>query len=212
MDEHPSARLVLPTGNTPRPVYRQVAETIDFSRSEFFLLDEFGLPDGDPARCDQMIHRALVSRLVARPMSVHTLDPRTSDLTAECLRYQQLVEARPIDLTLLGLGANGHLGLNEPGTAVDAPTRQVWLEPSTVEGADRYGARVHPDWGLTLGMAQILGSREIWLLVTGAGKAEILAQMLEGPMGPEVPASFLRTHPNTTVFADEPAASRLANR
>jgi glucosamine-6-phosphate deaminase len=116
------------------------------------------------------------------------------------------VDSGGLDLTLLGLGGNGHIGLNEPGTTADSPTRVVRLAVSTKEAAGRYGSGQEPEWGMTLGMRSILDSQEIWLLVTGSHKTEILDQVLNGPIGPEVPASFLRTHPNIVVLADRSAA------
>ena len=204
--ERPSARLCLPTGNTPRPLYAQSATLIDFTRTTVFLLDEFGLPLGDPARCDAMFERDFATRAEGPPEQVHRLDPQAADLQAECRRFEDLVDDGGLDLTLLGLGGNGHIGLNEPGTTADSPTRVVQLAISTKEAAGRYGPGQEPEWGMTLGMRPILDSREVWLLVTGSGKAEILDRVLTGPIGSEVPASFLRTHPNVVVLADRSAA------
>jgi glucosamine-6-phosphate deaminase len=113
-----------------------------------------------------------------------------------------------LDLTLLGLGGNGHLGLNEPGSLPGSATRVIDVAPSTAAGTHRYGTIEPPERGMTLGLRPILDSREIWLLVTGSHKAAILDRVLNGPVGPDVPATFLRDHPNTTVFADRSAAGR----
>ena len=209
IESQSAARLCLPTGSTPKEVYERAAATIDLSRTEVFVLDEFGLPPGDPARCDEMLERDLLSRLSGRPAHVHALDPQALDLAEECKRFEQLVEAGGLDLTLLGLGGNGHLGLNEPGSTEDSPTRVAQLQASTIEAAGRYGSDSQPEWGMTLGLRQILSSREIWLLVTGDHKAEILERTLNGPIGPELPASYLRDHPNVVVFADQSAAAAL---
>ena len=206
MEGRPAARLCLPTGETPQPVYANAAANVDLSRCEVFLLDEFGLPPGDPARCDQMFERDFLALLDNPPMRVHNLNPQAADLEEECRRFEQLVDERSLDLTLLGLGGNGHLGLNEPGSAADAPTRIVQLEASTAMAAGRYGSGTLPEWGMTLGLRSILASREIWLLVTGAHKAGILERVLHGPVDPDVPGSFLQNHPNALVLADESAA------
>ena len=206
METTPTARLCLPTGDTPRPVYAKVAPTIDLGRSEVFLLDEFCLPFGDLARCDAVLRQDLLSRLSKAPGAVHKFDPQSDNLDAECERIDRIVDGT-LDLTMLGLGGNGHLGLNEPGSIADDPTRVVQIARMTKSAAtERYGSAIEPECGLTLGMGSILASREIWLLVTGAHKSEILARALQGPIGPDVPASFLQSHPNVTVLADESAA------
>ncbi len=186
-------------------MYREIAATADLSRSELLLVDEFGLPAGHPARCDEMIGRHLLDLLPAPPAAVHTVDVDAADLAAECRRYERL--AAGLDLTLLGLGGNGHVGLNEPGSAEGSRTRVVELAPETAAHADTYGAGAAPAWGVTMGIATLLGSAEIWLLVTGAHKAAILRRVLDGPIGPDVPATFLRRHPNAVVLADDAAAA-----
>jgi glucosamine-6-phosphate deaminase len=206
----PGTRLCLPTGNTPEPAYAAFAAVGgSLAATEVFLLDEFVLPNGHPARCDVMLRRALLDRLPDPPQTLHRLDVGADDLDAESARYEALVAEKPVDLTLLGLGGNGHLGLNEPGTAIDSPTRVVALHHETVRHAADYGEGITPELGVTLGMQSILASGEIWLLVTGGHKAEILARALTGPVGPDVPASYLQEHANTTVLADEDAAAQL---
>ena len=202
-------RMVLPTGGTPRPVYRELAaRSPDLSHSDVFILDEFlGLPPGHPARCDTMIDQDLVG-LLDRPPPVYALDPDAADLDAEAARYEAMVGAEAVDLTMLGLGLNGHVALNEPGSTPDDPARVVDLHPETMIAMD---SEPVPDQGITLGLADILASEEVWLLVSGTGKAKVLALALEGPIGPDVPASFLRDHPNAVVFADVPAAVYLSS-
>lgn len=200
-------RLCLPTGNTPVPAYAAFAEQGgSLSETTIFLLDEFGLPAGHPARCDSMIGRTLLDLLDHPPAVVHSLDPGAADLDAECRRYEAELAAGGCGLTLLGLGGNGHLGLNEPGSDRTSRTRRVELAPATVAHAAEYGSGEPPGWGLTMGIGTILDSNEIWLLVTGAHKAAILDRVVHGPISSAVPASFLRTHPNVTVLADEAAA------
>lgn len=200
--------MVLPTGGTPRPVYRELAARApDLGNSEVFILDEFvGLPTGHPARCDTMIQQDLIA-LLDRPPPVNALDPDADDLDAEAARYESLVGASTVDLTLLGLGLNGHIALNEPGSSPDDGARAVDLHPTTVASME---VEPRPERGVTLGLANILASDEVWLLVNGGSKANVLARAVEGPIGPDVPATYLRTHPNAVVFADEPAAAELS--
>ena len=206
----PRGRLCLPTGATPAPVYHAFAAGGgDLTSATVFLLDEFGLPSGAPARCDTMLGRDLLDRLAAPPHRVVTWDTDADDLGAMCNAFDADVADGGLDLVVLGIGGNGHLGINEPGTPRDAPTRLVELHETTAAATDRYGADDRPAWGVTLGMARILEGREVWLLATGAHKAAIVRAACRGPVGPHVPASYLQTHPNVKVWLDEPAASAL---
>ncbi|CAN5735024.1 galactosamine-6-phosphate isomerase [soil metagenome] len=207
---NPGLRMCLPTGKTPSPVYRGIADAGDFSRSSIFLLDEFGLPPDDPARCDVTLRRDLIDRLDTGPAMFDSLNPQASDIGAECDRYEMAIAAGGLGLTLLGLGNNGHLGLNEPGCDPGCPTRKVTLAAETIDGLSGYGARATTDWGITVGLGRLLQSDEIWLLVTGPGKAGILRRTLEDPISPEIPATYLRTAPNVIIWADESAAAELA--
>lgn len=211
----PALRLCLPTGETPAPVYAALVELAvrgdaSLASAEVVLLDEYvGLPEGDPARGGDRLRRELIDRLPSPPAVFHEIDLTTDPDTAAA--RHDAVAASGLGLTLLGLGLNGHIGLNEPGSTVDSPTRVVQLT-ATSRGiaTDRYGAAASPTSGITLGVARLLESREIWLLVNGERKAEILARALDGPETDAYPASFLRRHPALRVIADEPAASRLA--
>ena len=205
----PTLRMCLPTGRTPEPVYREVANAADFSQSTVFLLDEFGLPADDPGRCDRMLQQGLLDRLGEAPLSYHRLDPDTPDHERECARFAELIADGGLDLVLLGLGGNGHLGLNEPGSEPDSPTRVVQLAATTRQGMRDYGAIAETDWGMTTGLKEILAGREVWLLVSGAHKQDILRRFLEDPVGLDLPATWLRGHDNCVVWADEAAAKGL---
>ena len=200
-------RLCLPTGKTPIPFYDTLPANA-LNQTTVFLLDEFGLAAGSPARCDVMLRSALLDRVPARrferPMT------EADDLESECARYHDLVSVEGLDLAVLGLGRNGHLGLNEPGSTPDATTRVVELAEETSEGARSYGADPPPTWGIALGLAEILESKEIWLLVSGEAKAKVLEAAVLGPTTSKLPASFLQTHANVTVFADRAAAAALS--
>jgi len=205
----PTLRMCLPTGGTPKQLYREMAARApDLSRAEVFILDEFvGLPPGNPARCDVMLQRDFMG-LLDRPPVLDALDPAADDLEAEALRYETIVTSGGLDLILLGLGLNGHVALNEPGSHPAERVRVVDLHPATVRYVTE-ASGIPAQQGLTLGLANILESREVWLLVTGAAKAGMLAEVVEGSIGPDVPATYLRSHDNLVVFADEPAAGLL---
>jgi glucosamine-6-phosphate deaminase len=204
----PKARVSLPTGTTPVPFYDELARRkTDLSGVDLFLLDEFGgiAPD-HPARCEGMLRRDLLDRLDLPPR-LHLFDVGAGALEAEAARYEAAIAGGGgLDLVVLGLGANGHVGLNEPGSAPDSPTRVVGLAPETMAAAERYGeATQTPTWGVTLGMRTILAAGAVWLIVTGAAKAEILRRTIEGPPSPEIPASLLSRNPNTIIYADDAA-------
>lgn len=191
-------------------MYRRFAELGgDLSQSSVILLDEFGLEPESESRCDAMIRRDLLDLLPGAPRSFHALDVDAHDLKEECHRYEALVRTSGLDIAMLGLGANGHLGLNEPGSLETSTTRVVQLTPETGEHAQAYGSNVAATWGMTLGIETLLTATEIWLLVTGEHKAKILARAVNDAGGPNVPATYLRNHSNVILFADEPAAAML---
>ena len=207
--------MCLPTGDTPKPVYQRVAAAVadgaaSFAKATVFLLDEFGgLEPDDPARCEASLRRDLLDHVDLPETHFHCIDPATDDSDGMVRRFGSAATASGIDLTILGLGSNGHIGLNEPGSAATSAARIVTLSDESHASVARYGSKATADWGLTLGLAEILSSRTIWLLATGAHKAEIVRTTLEGPIGDAVPASHLRTHPNATALLDGAAASLL---
>jgi 6-phosphogluconolactonase/glucosamine-6-phosphate isomerase/deaminase len=213
--EQPTLRLCLPSGDTPSAVFAQLvrrsaAGEVSFEGVTIVLLDEFlGLAAGDPARCDVRLKRELLASLRPAPAAIHTIDADAPD-PEKAARVHDAVAAEGLDLALLGLGMNGHVGLNEPGSGPDSPTRVVGTAAATQDAAlGRYGAAHAPVRGITLGMDRLLAATEVWLLVTGTRKADILERALVGPEGDDCPASFLRRHPRLWVIADEAAAARL---
>ena len=209
----PSLVACLPTGTTPRPVYERLPmiltrRGISPIRATIVLLDEYlGLPAGHPARCDSMLRRGLLDRLDPPVGAFISFEVDAPDPAAACAGFDAAVaQVGGLDLVVLGLGRNGHIGMNEPGSAADAPTRVIELATSTRDAALGSGADPPPTHGVTLGMAGILAAREVWLLATGADKAAILARTLDGPVTPDVPATLLRGHPGLRIIVDDEAA------
>ena len=205
--------MCLPAGNTPLPIFAVMIRAVknghvSFRETEVFTLDEFGdLPPDDPGRCVAQLRRGLIDGVDLPPERFHFIHTDASDLAAECWRYD-LAIGSGFDLTLLGLGLNGHLGMNEPGTPADATTHRVALHRSTVEASRRYLTHSQsPTWGVTVGMKHLLGSREVWLLACGEAKAGIVKRTLTGEITNEVPASLVRQHPNSFLFLDAAAAA-----
>jgi glucosamine-6-phosphate deaminase len=219
---NPKAVLGLPTGRTPIPLYRELvrlhaAGRADFSRVTTFNLDEFfGLSGADPRSYRAFMQRHLFDHVNLAPRRIHFLDGAVAPGAAvrrECDRYEQAIDrAGGIDLLILGLGMNGHIGFNEPARALDARTHCSRLKPATRRAnAPLFGNRLDavPREALSMGMATILHARRIVLLATGATKARCVERMISGPVTPRLPASFLQLHRHVQVWLDSPAASRL---
>ena len=213
---NPGLRLCLPTGSTPGPFYSALAGLVARSEASFrdahvFLLDEYlGLPPGHRARCDVTLRRQLLDRVDLPADRFHAIDVDAADAELAATRYEaEIAAAGDLDLALLGLGANGHVGMNEPGSRATDPARVVKLAPGTREASLGYGADTPPEHGITAGLSTLLAAREVGLLVRGEHKAAILARALTGPVDDEVPATHLRAHDALTVYADRAAAAAL---
>lgn len=215
----PRAVLGLPTGRTPILMYDQLAErqaegALDFSEVTTFNLDEFvGIGEDHEGSYRAYMRRYLFDRVGLPPSRGHVLDGLAPDADAECRRFEDLIaEAGGIDLMILGLGANGHIGFNEPDASLQASTHRVTLlEPSRVANAGFFGgdpASV-PAQAMTMGMGTILKARKILLLVTGSEKAPTVAAMLNGPVTTQLPASFLQLHRDVELICDGAAASAV---
>jgi len=211
--------LGLPTGNTPVPLYRELArlcreEGLSFARARTFNLDEYlDLPPGDPRSFRTWMQQQFFGQVDLAPANVHV--PRASgEGEAEARRYAaELAAAGGIDLQLLGIGRNGHIGFNEPGSARDSRARVVELARETrADAAALFGGLEHvPRRAITLGIAEILEARAIRVLAFGKAKAPIVKRMLQGEVGPDCPASYLRGHSDLRLLLDADAASALSS-
>jgi glucosamine-6-phosphate isomerase len=208
--------MCLPSGHTPLKIFSAMVKSVaagqaSFRNAEIFSLDEYGgLPADDPGRCANMLAHYLLQDIDLPRNHFHAIDTTAADLDRVCRDYDKAV-GDGFDLTFLGLGMNGHLGLNEPGSAPDSTTRRVSLHESTIKGTAKYLTHGNlPTWGIGVGMKQLLGSREVWLLANGRAKAEIIQRTLRGPVDVSVPASLLRNHPNAWLIVDSEAAALIA--
>lgn len=207
----PSAVLALPVGATPRPVYAELRRRhrehgLSFARATVFCLDEYaGITSDDPRSFHRTLRGELYDHVDLPAARAYAPDGAAADASGAAARYEQAIaDAGGLDLCLLGIGGNGHIAFNEPGSPFASRTRVVALAPETLAAAP--GTPTH---ALTIGIATILAARHCVLLAHGAAKAAIVARALEGPIGPDVPASALRLHANATVILDGAAASRL---
>jgi glucosamine-6-phosphate deaminase len=220
MVANPALVLGLPTGRTPLALYRELRERsggrrLDWSRVRTFNLDEFaGLEATHPGSYRAFMQEELFDHVSIDPANIGMLDGRASDLQAECRRYEAAIAAAGgIDIQLLGIGGNGHIGFNEPAGGLCAHTHVAELEQESREAnAQLFGGdwTAVPERALSMGMATILGARQIVLMATGEEKAEAVFGMVEGLITPWLPASFLQVHPRVTVMLDEAAARRLS--
>ncbi len=212
--------LGLATGSTPLGVYRELVrmhrdEGLSFANVATFNLDEYYPMAADSVHSyHRFMWEQLFSHVDIAPERVHIPDGSVPDhrLDAMTAAYEQaIVDAGGIDFQILGIGMTGHIGFNEPGSGADSPTRMVILDRVTrrAAAADFFGEDNVPRRAVTMGIATILGAREIALLATGEHKAAIVRRAVEGPVDLEVAATFLQRHPNATVYADRAAASAL---
>lgn len=216
----PTIVLGLAAGRTPVPLYaelkaRHAGGTADFSRVTTFNLDEFvGIPAGAAGSFRNFMEDRLFSGVNVPSTSINFLDGMATDTTAECLRYETaIVNAGGIDLQILGIGANGHIGFNEPAQELTATTHQTMLLPPTRQAnAALFGgdATRVPESALTMGIGTILSAREVILMAAGERKARCIAQLVEGGLTTRMPASLLQLHPRVRVFVDRSAAAGLA--
>lgn len=217
--QQPRLTLGLPTGRTPVPFYSELAslyaaEQVDFSDATTFNLDEFvGVPADHPGSYRAFMERHLFSHVNVGARHVHFLDGIATDADEECRRYErQISRAGGMDLLILGLGTNGHIGFNEPGASLVSATHRTRLTLATRRSnAALFGNRVDavPRQALSMGMGTILHARRIVLLATGPSKATAVRRLVRGPITPQVPASFLQLHRSVEVWVDRAAAAKL---
>ncbi|WP_249161913.1 glucosamine-6-phosphate deaminase [Actinospica acidithermotolerans] len=214
----PEALLGVATGSTPLPIYRALAArvsagTLDVDRLRVCQLDEYvGLPAGHPESYRSVIHREVLEPLGLGLDSFLGPDGTSEDIPAACAEYDAaLASAGGVDLQILGIGTDGHIGFNEPCSSLASRTRIKTLTPQTREDNARFFDSLDevPHHVITQGIGTILEARHLVLLATGAGKAEAVAATVEGPLAALVPASALQLHPHATIVVDEAAAAQL---
>lgn len=216
----PDAVLGLATGSSPLPLYRELVrrhragDAPSYDAATVFLLDEYvGLPGDHPQGYRLTILREVTDDLGIAHERVHAPDPDPDRLPGAGTRYEAAIAAAGgVGLQVLGIGADGHLGFNEPGSSLASPTRIKTLTDRTrADNARFFGsAEAVPRHVLTQGLGTILRATHLLLLATGPGKAAAVAAAVEGPVTASIPASVLQLHAHATVLLDDPAASDLA--
>ena len=215
----PEAVLGLATGSSPLSIYDELAARcaagrMSFSKAKGFTLDEYvGLPPDHPERYRNVIDTVFVSRVDFAPGAVAGPDGLASDIPTACAAYEDAIRAAGgIDLQILGIGTDGHIGFNEPGSSLASRTRIKTLTRQTrMDNARFFGDDINavPTHCLTQGLGTIMDARHVVLVATGRSKAEAVHQLAEGGVSALWPASVLQHHPHATVFVDDAAAHRL---
>ncbi len=210
----PKITLGLATGGTPEGTYRKLIEDhrknhTSYKQVTTFNLDEYvGLSGDHPNSYRFYMDQMFFDHIDIQEANTYIPRGDVSDILQECLDYEKLIEDKGgMDLQLLGIGSNGHIGFNEPGTPFDSKTHLVTLTPSTREANARYFSSLEqvPTQAISMGIATIMKAKEILLLVSGEKKSKALAQLLRGEITEKNPASVLKNHPNVTIIADHKA-------
>ena len=214
----PGAVLGLATGSTPLGLYQELIrlhreENLDFSQVTTFNLDEYvGLPAEHPQSYHYFMHENLFRHINVPAENIHIPDGTTSDCSTFCESYEERIAASGgIDLQVLGIGSDGHIAFNEPGSSLLSRTRVETLAKQTIEDNARFFASPDdvPVYAITMGVGTILDARKIILLANGANKSSAVAAAVEGPVSSKCTASALQNHPDTIFFLDTEAASQL---
>lgn len=205
--------LMVAAGNTPLPLYALIAaKRLSLPALQVHMLDEYvGVPVEEPRNCANLLRAHVAVAWGLPPARYHTLSSDPDLALPTALAHQERIEsAGGLDAVILGLGQNGHLGFNEPGSTPDSGARLVPLEPVSIE-ANRlwFGGAYAPATGITIGLKTLLAARRVIVLAYGDPKANPVAAMAQGTPSPECPASLLQRHPNCWLFVDAAAAQRL---
>lgn len=218
LQSNPKALLGLATGSSPVGVYGRLVEmynegSVSFAEAKSYNLDEYvGLPTDHPESYRRFMDEKLFNLVDILPENTHVPPGNAADPHTAAKEYTKMLEqAGRVDLQILGVGLNGHIGFNEPAEELEGFTHVVTLDESTRKANARFFNSIDevPTQAITMGIASILQSKQILLLARGAEKAEIIARAFEGPITTKCPASLLQTHPNVIVLVDQEAGRLL---
>lgn len=215
--EKPNALLCFATGDTPRLTYNMVDEIAkkegtDFSKCFIIGLDEWlSIPPGNAGSCNHFLHHYLLQPLQIDPSQVHLFNAMTTNEEVECESMNKVVsEKGPVDFMIVGVGMNGHIGFNEPGTDIDSMAHVVLLDETTrMVGKKYFREEVSIDKGITLGLDQVMQAKTLLMIANGKKKAPVIKQAMEKEISTSFPASLIRKHRNSILMIDSEAASEL---
>ena len=221
LDKKPTLVLGLPTGKTVIPIYSELVKAheekrVNLSKTKVFDLDEYiGLKSEQKESFEYFLNKNLFTRIKIPEKNLNFIKGTAINLTKECEEYEQKIKkAGGIDLMILGIGANGHIAFNEPGSQFDSRTREIILTYSTKAAnfGRLYSLIKAPKRALTIGIATILESKKVVLIATGKHKAKAIKEMLESPPNTKYPASALQKHKDVTILLDKAAANLLKEK
>ena len=216
----PESVLCLAAGDTPRLAYNLLAkkikeEPVDLSQISIIGLDEWvGIPPENEGSCQFFLKHELLDHLNLSPSQIHLFNSLSDDLTRECWIMDETIKLKGgIDLMIVGVGMNGHIGFNEPGVDFGLYSHVIDLDDTTQSVGQKYFKQnTTLKKGITLGLGHLSQSKKVILIANGKKKAEVIRNVVEGPVDPEVPASIMQTQENGWVMIDEEAGSKLADR
>lgn len=216
VNEKPDSVLGFATGASPVPTYKSLIKAYNKGKVSFkdittFNLDEYcDLPKDDKNSYYTFMHENLFNHIDVKEENVNFLNGNAEDTDAECVRYDDLLTENKIDIQLLGVGRNGHIGFNEPSNKFTKGSFKVRLSQSTIDANSIYfDENPMPHYALTMGTVSIMKSKQIILIATGRGKADAIDGLVNGDITPSCPASVLQLHPDVHIFLDKAAASLL---
>lgn len=216
--KQPQARIGFATGNTPLGLYAYLIQAyrnqgVRFKDIEAFNLDEYvGLARDHPQSFASFMQRELFSQIDIPASHIHALDGASPDPDQACQAYEMVLQKQPLDMQILGIGMDGHIGYNEPGSPLDGPCHVVDLEEQSIESSLDYGFQSIADvprQGMTMGVGTIMQAKRLLMMAKGEKKAPLVKRMLEGEVSENFPASVIQRHPNVIVVLDRFAASEL---
>ncbi|MDB1612622.1 glucosamine-6-phosphate deaminase [Enterococcus faecalis] len=203
--------LGLATGSTPETLYKEMtASDVDFTEMTSVNLDEYvGLGGEDEQSYRYFMNKHLFDKKPFKETFVP--NGKAEDLDAASAEYEKIIDAHPVDIQILGIGQNGHIGFNEPGTPLDSLTHVVELAESTINANKRYFDKVEdvPTRAVSMGIGSIMKGKKMILMAYGEAKAEAIKGMIDGPVTTDMPASALQNHQDVVVIIDDAAASKL---
>ena len=214
----PGKVLGLATGSTPLGLYARMVKDHEENGTSYadicsFNLDEYvGLPIEHPESYYAFMHRNLFDKIDIKEENAHVPSGLGEDLEGQAKKYDEMIDAQPVDIQLLGIGSDGHIAFNEPGTPFDSGTHVTDLAESTIKDNCRFfdnDISKVPTQAVTQGIGTIMKAKNILLIATGANKAQAVKDMIDGPVDESCPASILQKHPSVTVIIDEAAAALL---
>jgi galactosamine-6-phosphate isomerase len=219
IQQKPNATICLASGHTPllpcQAFVKNVKEqNIDISKVTFLGLDEWvGVPPANEGSCHYFLYNTVFTPLNLKPNQIHVFDAMASDLTAECKKMDNTISTKGgIDLMIVGIGINGHIGFNEPGVSFTNYSHVIELDETTIQVGQKYfPAAITLSKGITIGLQHLMQSKQVILIANGEKKAAIIKQTVEQKVSNQIPATIMQTHANGIIMVDEAAASLIKN-